>query len=129
MEGQISERSVGTLRKANTTSLLRMVLAFAAFLAIAGPGVMLAQSPLPSYPDPQYGNILGSGLGPYSLVVHFFNGPAGEQPVSGHFTARLGTISPDGATYSPPSTGHADLITATYSNSGGSVHVSKLITF
>lgn len=117
------------MRKANTTSLTRMVLAFAAFLAVAGPGIILAQSPLPTYPDPQYGNILGSYPGPFSLVVHFYNGPAGEQPVSGHFTARLGTINPDGTGYVKPSTGSRDLIVADYSNSTGSIHVSKLITF
>lgn len=116
------------MRKANTTSLTRMVLAFAAFLAVAGPGVILAAPPTPSYARPDYGDILGSYPGPFSLVVHF-SGTSGESPVSGHFTARLGTINSDGTGYVKPPSGSRDLIIADFSNSNGSVHVSKLITF
>jgi hypothetical protein len=109
-----------------------MVLAFGAFLAVAGPGVLLAAPPTPAYSRPVYGDINGSGpAGPFSLVVHFSTDATGvETPVSGHFSARNGTINSDGTGFAPVDASlHKALIFADYSNSNGSVHVSKLITF
>jgi hypothetical protein len=111
-----------------------MVLAFAAFLAVAGPAMVMAGAPVTSYQSPLFGNItvLGGGTAgcgsSFQLLVEF-SGTTTEVPVSGsgvHFTALKGTVNSDGTNYSPPA-GGKDLITATYTNSNGSVRVSKVL--
>jgi hypothetical protein len=117
------------LRKANTTSLMRMVLAFAAFLAVAGPAMVMGAPPGTTYSKPLYADISGSATcgSSFSLSVNF-SGTSGLTPVSGssvHFSARLGSINSDGSNYQPPA-GGKDLITATYSNSAGTVGSSRV---
>jgi hypothetical protein len=119
------------LRKANTTSLVRMVLAFAAFLAVAGPAMVMGAPPGTTYSKPLYADISGSATcgGSFSLSVHF-SGTAGLTPVSGsnvHFKALNGSVNSDGTNYQPPA-GGKDVIVATYSNSAGTVGSSKFFT-
>lgn len=119
------------MRKANTTSLMRMVLAFAAFLAIAGPAMVMGAPPGTTYSKPLYADISGSATcgSSFSLAVHF-SGTTGLTPVSGssvHFSAYLGSVNSDGSNYKPPA-GGKDLITATYTNTAGTVGSTKVFT-
>jgi len=108
-----------------------MVLAVIAVLAVAGPGMVYAVSPTTSYAKPISGVILGptvvapSGSAPYTLKVTFSDGTSSDVTGSSTFTAVLGSFT--GNTYHAPATTGRDRITATYSNSSGSVVANKII--
>jgi hypothetical protein len=116
----------------------RMILAFVAVLAVAGPGMVFASGPKAGYPAPKYAVIEGTftvagggGTDVASLYVTYVDGSTatlGSPPVV--FSATNGSFS--GANYTPPAGAVAgttrDLLKASYSSQGVTVTANRVVT-
>lgn len=113
--------------------LLRSVLAIGAVIAVAGPGLVLADNPDPTY-VPKIIQVLGpssvakNGSADYNARVYFTNNVVVDfdgTPVV--FSAARGSIDASGL-YSAPSTSGRDSIKASYTNAGVTVNGSRIIS-
>jgi hypothetical protein len=120
------------VRKANTISLGRMVLAFIAVLAVAGPGFVLAGSSTPSYLTPAFAQVLGStvvapgGTSHYDLKVTFTDGSTALNPPGTTWTTVLGSIDSSGNYTAPSSTGR-DRVTGSFTSNGVTATGNKIV--
>jgi hypothetical protein len=122
------------MQKVNS-SFGRMILAFIAVLAIAGPGMVFAGSGT-TYPAPKFAVIDGTftavGTSTASLFVTYVDGTTvtwtTSPPVT--FSATNGHFS--GVTYTPPAGAVAgttrDLLKASYSSQGVTVTANRVVT-
>lgn len=113
--------------------LLRSVLAIGAVLAVAGPGLVLANNPDPTY-VPKIIQVLGPSSvavntsADYNARVYFTNNVVCDfdgAPVA--FSAARGGIDASGL-YTAPGTSGRDRVTATYTNAGVTVTGSRIIS-
>ena len=109
-----------------------MVLAFAAILLVAGPGLVLA-GPDPTY-VPKISTLLGpntvapKGSAQFTLRVTFTNGRTADFPpeTGAKFSAISGTITSSGAYKNTGSTGGKDKVTASFSQQGVTVTSTRI---
>ena len=122
------------MQTVKSVSWVRMVLAFAAVLIVAGSGMALAIGPNPSY-VPQSSVLLGpSTVAPgatsiqYTLIVTFTNGATASFPptTGATFTAVRGTIT-SGGVYGAPATTGKDRIQGTFAQNGTTTSASRFI--
>ena len=119
-------------------SMVRTGLALAAVLLVAGPGLLLAASPGPSY-TPKSSILLGSTTVPkgttanYQLQVTYTNGAVLTFPpdttafgATLTFTSVFGTIDSTGH-YTATTTFNKDRVTGSYTQNGGQVISSLTI--
>jgi hypothetical protein len=113
------------------TNMLRSVLALGAVLAVAGPGLVLANNPDPTY-VPRILQLLGPSSVPvntsanYIARVTFTNGVVCDftgAPVV--FSAVRGSFS--GNTYTAPATAGRDRLQGVYTNAGVTVTGTKIV--
>jgi hypothetical protein len=128
------------LRKANTTSLGRMVLALIAVLAVAGPGLVLAGSPSPSYPNVRYADIVTAAGGAVcvsngssvQLMLQVTQSDNSKGILTSGVTWSVsggGSIASDG-TYTAPATGDGvAIVRAAYSTGFASGRANRAIHF
>lgn len=128
------------MRKANTTSLGRMVLALIAVLAVAGPGFVLAGSPSPSYPNVRYADIVtaagGSVCVPNGSSVALMLQVTQSDNSKGILTSGVtwsvsggGSIDSNG-NYTAPATGDGySIVRAAYSTGNASGRANRAIKF
>ena len=121
------------MRKANSNSWGRMVLAFAAVLVVAGPGMVLAGGDGSQYNDPKLAVLLGprtvaaGGTEPYSLKVTFTDGTeATYTGAPATFNAVKGSFS--GNTYSAPGDTGRDGLTGSFTGNGKTATGQKIIS-
>jgi hypothetical protein len=109
-----------------------MVLAFAATLVVAGPGMVLAGGGGPSYGTPTGVVLVGPSAvatgssSPYSLKVFFSDGSSSIFTSSASFSAIKGSFS--GNTYQAPASPGKDGLRGTAVVSGATVIGTKLVT-
>ncbi len=123
------------MRKTNSVSWVRMVLAFAAVLMVAGPGLVLAGGGTSAYAPKSSiiigpGSVAHSGAASYVLRVTYTDGSVLDNPAGTVFpspTPGGGTIDSAGS-YVAPATGIKDKISASYSNASVTTQASKFIT-
>lgn len=117
------------MRKVTSHSWGRMALALAAFLAVAGPGFVLAQGPGTSYARPVLICITGPttaiqggpAVGPYTAEVDFSDGSHGENAVVSWSALNGSVTTTSGAATDFSLTGTKGLVKAKYCNEAGCV--------
>ena len=120
-------------------SWVRMVLAFAAILIVAGSGLALAGGPTAGY-APQSSVIIGpsvvahGGAASYALEVTFTNGSTadygtfqGTVLTGATFSTVVGTINASTGVYTAPAAGPKDKISATFSQQNVTTSASRFI--
>ena len=126
------------MQTVKSVSWVRMVLAFAAVLVVAGSGVALAVGPDPTY-VPKFSTLTGlstvahGATTGYVLNVTFTNNSTASFPptTGATFTAALGSFSPTtlGSYTAPPaSAGPRDRVTGTFSQNGVTTSASRIIS-
>ena len=121
------------MQTVKSVSWVRMVLAFAAVLIVAGSGIALAGGPNPQY-VPQSSVLLGpgsvphGGTGNYVLEVTFVGGSIADfPPTTGNtFSAAVGTIT-GGGVYTAPATGPRDRVSGSFFQNGVTTTASRII--
>ena len=121
------------MQTANSRSWVRMVLAFAAVMVVAGPSLVLAGGGNPSY-VPKMSSLIGpatvanGGSANYVLHVTFTNGAICDFPptTGATFTAVKGSITSGGA-YTAPGTGNKDKVGGSFTQSNVTVTSVKVI--
>jgi len=121
------------MRKATSASWIRMVLAFAAILLVAGPGFVLAGGGFSAY-VPKSSVLKGpafvpaSGTANYVLEVTFTNGAVGDYPphTGATFSSVRGSIT-SGGVYSAPATTGKDKVSGSLTQNGVTVTSSRII--
>ncbi len=123
------------MRQVYMGSWVRMVLAFAAVLLVAGPGLVMAAGPNPTY-TPKSSVLIGptsvSSLqtANYTLRVTFTNNMTADFPptTGASFSAYYGTITSNGVYTSPASmSGTKDRLTGTFIQNGAKVTSSLVV--
>ena len=121
------------MQTVKSVSWVRMVLAFAAVLIVAGSGMALAIGPNPSY-VPQSSVLLGpSTVAPgatasYTLEVTFVGGAVSDFPptTGAVFSAAVGSIT-SGGVYTAPAAGPRDRVAGSFSQNGVTTSASRII--
>ncbi len=123
------------MQTVKSVSWVRMVLAFAAVLVVAGSGMALAAGPDPSY-VPKISTITGpSTVAPgatanYVLHVTFTNNTTADFPptTGATFSAARGSFSSTTlGLYTAPATGPRDAVSGTFGQNGVSTSASRII--
>jgi len=120
------------MRKTNSTSWGRLVLALIAVLVIAGPGMVIA-GPGSKYPKPVSAVLVGpnsvavNGSASYKLDVSFSDGTSAIVPNSQvTFKAVKGSISSNGDYLAPSSKGR-DSLSGSFTSEGVTVTGAKIV--